>query len=97
VASTASAKEALDLVEREALDAALLDGSLHGSPVDEVAAALTRRNVPFLFVTGYGRDSLPQAFRNVAVLSKPFSPQQLAEAAVGLVERRADVARLRDN
>jgi PAS domain S-box-containing protein len=97
VASTASAKEALDLVEREALDAALLDGSLHGAPVDEIAAALTRHKVPFLFVTGFGRESLPQAFRNVAVLSKPFSPQQLAEAAARLVERRADVVRLRDN
>jgi CheY-like chemotaxis protein len=93
VASTGSASEALDLVEREILDAALLDGNLHGSPVDEIAAALARRNVPFLFVTGYGRESLPQAFRNVGVLSKPFSPQQLVEAAACLVERRADVVK----
>jgi hypothetical protein len=74
----------------------LLDGSLHGSPVDEIAAALTRRKVPFLFVTGYGRESLPQAFRNVAMLSKPFSAQQLIEAAARLVERRIDVVRLKD-
>jgi CheY-like chemotaxis protein len=97
LASTGSAREALDLIQGEVLDAALLDASLHGLPVDEIAAALTRRKVPFLFVTGYGRESLPQAFGTVAVLSKPFSLQQLIEAAARLVERRADVARLRDN
>jgi CheY-like chemotaxis protein len=97
VASTGSAREALDLVDSAVLDAALLDASLHGSPVDGIAAALTRRNVPFVFVTGYGRKSLPRAFGHVSVLSKPFSPQQLIEGAARLVERRADVVCLRDN
>jgi CheY-like chemotaxis protein len=90
VGPTGSAREALDLVDTEVLDAALLDVSLHGLPVDEIAAALTRRNVPFLFVTGYGPENLPQGFGNVAVLSKPFSPQQLIEAAARLVDRCAD-------
>jgi CheY-like chemotaxis protein len=97
VASTGSAREALDRIHNEVLDAALLDANLHGSPVDEIAAALTARKVPFLFVTGYGGESLPQAFRNVAVLSKPFSPRQLIEAASRLVQRRADVVLLRDS
>jgi len=97
VASTGSVKEALDTIASKALDAALLDGNLHGRPVDEIAAALTRRNVPFVFVTGYDPESLPQAFRYAPILSKPFSQQQLIEAAAGLVERRRDVVRLRDN
>jgi CheY-like chemotaxis protein len=78
------------------LDAALLDGNLHGRPVDDIAAALTRRKVPFLFVTGYGPESLPRAFSRAAILSKPFSQQQLIDAAARLVERRGDVVRLRD-
>ena len=97
VASTGSAKEALDIIENKAMDAALLDGNLHGQPVDDIAAALTRRKVPFLFVTGYGREGLPQAFRNIDVLSKPFSQQQLIEASARLVERRGDVIYLREN
>jgi CheY-like chemotaxis protein len=95
VASTGSVKQALEIIERKELDAALLDGNLNGRPVDEIAVALTRRKVPFVFVTGYGREGLPQAFRTVAVLFKPFSPHQLIEAAVRLVERRGDVVHLR--
>jgi signal transduction histidine kinase/DNA-binding response OmpR family regulator len=87
VASTGTASVALEIINNKSLDAALLDGNLHGRPVDEIAAALTRRNVPFVFVTGYGRESLPQSFRNVAVLSKPFSQEQLLRAAALLVER----------
>jgi CheY-like chemotaxis protein len=97
VASTGSIKEALAVIESKVFDAALLDGNLNGRPVDEVAAALTRRKVPFLFVTGYGREDLPAAFRNVAVLSKPFSQQQLIEVTAQLFERRGDVVRLREN
>jgi CheY-like chemotaxis protein len=96
VASTGSAKDALHTIESKALDAALLDGNLHGRPVDDIAAALTRRKVPFLFVTGYGPESLPRAFSHAAILSKPFSQQQLIDAAARLVERRGDVVRLRD-
>jgi PAS domain S-box-containing protein len=97
VGPTGSVKEVLDIIEGKALDAALLDGNLHGRPVDDIAAALTRRRVPYLFVTGYGPESLPRAFRHIAVLSKPFSQQQLIEAAARLVEPRGDVVRLRDN
>jgi PAS domain S-box-containing protein len=97
VASTGSAKQALEIIESRELDAALLDGNLNGRPVGEIAAALTRSNVPFLFVTGYGRESLPQPFRNASVLSKPFSPQQLIEAVARLVKRRGDVVHLREN
>src|SRR5262245_48079713 len=96
VASTGSATEALEAIQGKALDAALLDCNLHGRPVDDIAAALTRCKVPFLFVTGYGPEGLPRAFSHAAVLSKPFSQQQLIEAAARLVERRRNVVRLRD-
>jgi PAS domain S-box-containing protein len=71
VGPAGTVEEALRLVNSLPLDAALLDGNLSGHPVDEVAAALTRRRVPFVFVTGYGRASLPQAFQNAPVIAKP--------------------------
>jgi CheY-like chemotaxis protein len=89
-------KQALDIIESHELDAALLDGNLHGQPVDEIAAALTRHNVPFMFVTGYGRAGLPQAFRAAPVLAKPFQQQQMLDAATLLLERRGQVPRLRE-
>jgi len=67
-----------------------------GHGVDDIAAALTRHNVPFLFVTGYGRESLPRAFGKTAILAKPFSQQELLEAAGLLIEKPGAVVRLRD-
>ena len=89
-------KEALRIIESASFDAVVLDGNLRGQKVDEIAAALTRRNIPFLFVSGYGPESLPRAFRSAAVLGKPFSPDALLEAAARLVQPNADVVRLRD-
>jgi two-component sensor histidine kinase len=95
VASTGSASAALNIIESRPLDAALLDGNLHGRPVDEIAAALTRRKVPFAFVSGYGRESLPRIFGTVALLAKPFSQAQLLEVATQLIEPAASVVRLK--
>jgi signal transduction histidine kinase/DNA-binding response OmpR family regulator len=95
LASAGTAEQALDLIENGQFDAALLDGNLQGRPVDEIAAALTRRGVPFLFVTGYGAESLPVSFRNVTVLAKPFSQPQLVDAAARLVQQDSSVVRLR--
>jgi PAS domain S-box-containing protein len=75
-----SVQQALDTIGREALDAALLDGNLAGARVDAVAAALTRKEVPFVFVTGYARDSLPAAFRGAPILPKPFTEAELIAA-----------------
>jgi signal transduction histidine kinase/CheY-like chemotaxis protein len=96
VNAVGSAREALEIIESKSWDAALLDGNLHGQPVDEIAAALTRRRIPFVFITGYGREGLPQGFRSAVVLSKPFRPQQLIEAAASLLGRRCDVVQLRE-
>ena len=90
-------EQALRIIESAPLDVALLDGNLHGRPVDDVAAALTRREVPFLFVSGYGKESLPRSFGNVPVLGKPFTPGQLIEAVVRLIPPSGDVVRLRDS
>jgi CheY-like chemotaxis protein len=94
VASTA--EQALEMIGRLTFDAALLDGNLHGRPVDEIAAALTRRKAPFAFVTGYGNESLPRAFRHVGMIAKPFTPHKLREAAQQLLAPAADVVNLRN-
>ena len=90
-----TAKEALTLINNTEPAAALLDGNLRGQSVDEIAAALTARNVPFLFVTGYGAESLPQAFAKAPILSKPFSHDQLIAAAASIAEQPDNIIRLR--
>lgn len=84
-------EEALEAIETGTFSAALLDGNLHGRPVDSLAAALTRRAIPFAFVSGYGRENLPPAFAHAPVIGKPFIPQQLVEVAGGLARREENV------
>ena len=95
VAMIASAADALNVVKTERLDAAVLDGNLHGKPVDEIAAALTRSNVPFVFISGYGRESLPRGFGDVPLLNKPFSSSGLLDAIRRLWEHRENTIALR--
>lgn len=88
-------EQAIATAEGITLDGALLDANLGGRPVDQIASALTRRNVPFIFITGYGSDSLPPAFRGVTMLSKPFSRQQVLDVAAQLVAKRSGVVAMR--
>jgi signal transduction histidine kinase/DNA-binding response OmpR family regulator len=92
----ATVSDALDLIEESELDGALIDANLRGQPVGQIAAALTRKRIPFVFVTGYGREALPSSFVHAKILKKPFTERQLLEAAAELVEQPRAVLRLRD-
>jgi CheY-like chemotaxis protein len=95
VGTAGNIKEALRMVETAALDGALLDANLNGESVDHIAAALAHRNVPFIFVSGYGRENLPPAFASTPILGKPFSRDELVNATVAMFERAAPTDRLR--
>jgi CheY-like chemotaxis protein len=82
--------KAKQLIAGTECDAALLDVNLAGESIDEVAVALTQRNIPFAFVTGYEREALPQAFQETLILGKPFSRDQLRSAVQALLDRAAD-------
>lgn len=83
IGPAATAGQALALIEAPAPDAApdaaLVDGNLQGETVDGIAAALTARGVPFLFVSGYGRENLPEGFEAVSIVAKPFSAAALLD------------------
>jgi PAS domain S-box-containing protein len=87
--------KASQLIASMDCDAALLDANLAGQSVGELAVDLTQRNIPFAFVTGYGREALPQGFRDAIVLGKPFSKEQLRAVVQALLYRGADVVQLR--
>jgi len=72
---------ALPAARTETLDAAVLDVNLDDGVDDPVAAELVRRDIPFLFVTGYVRQDLSQKFRDRPVLAKPFTAHDI-EAAI---------------
>ncbi|RWR04846.1 response regulator [Paenirhodobacter populi] len=70
-------QDAIAAASNARIDVALLDGNLGGAPVDQVADVLARRRIPFCFISGYGREHLPQAFPHVPIVRKPFDPQEL--------------------
>lgn len=80
VGPASSAAEALKLIADTPPDAALLDANLSGEPIDAVAQALGERRIPFAYVTGYGRESLPPA-HPAPIVPKPFDAELLLAAA----------------
>jgi PAS domain S-box-containing protein len=95
VGPASTLQKALDLLETGKADAALLDANLAGEPVDALALALTRQKVPFAFVSGYGPESLPEAFSHAMLIKKPFQPQELIEAVRRMVLDSETVVQLR--
>jgi CheY-like chemotaxis protein len=75
---------ALAAVESETFNLAILDLRLYGESVDSVAAALVTKGIPFIFATGFGRDGVPEPYRNRPVLQKPFAIADLERAIEGL-------------
>ena len=78
--------DALRLVARmtPVINAAMLDVNLGGAAVFPVAEALSRRGIPFVFLTGYGRSGVPDCYAETLVMQKPFSEDDIAFTLAGL-------------
>jgi PAS domain S-box-containing protein len=78
VGPAARLEQALALAERERLDGAVLDINLDGQMVFPVAEMLRRRDVPFVFLTGYDSGTaLPREFRSERRVIKPVRLEEL--------------------
>jgi DNA-binding response OmpR family regulator len=72
--------EALSLARSATFDFAVLDINLNGRQSFPIADAIRARGLPFLFATGYGSPILGTAWRDVPILQKPFSLDELRAA-----------------
>jgi CheY-like chemotaxis protein len=68
-----SLKDALAKAAAQEFDVAILDMNLNGAPATPVAELLTQRGIPFMFLTGYGATGVPEAFKGIPVVQKPFN------------------------
>jgi two-component SAPR family response regulator len=59
------------------IDAGIIDINLGGEFVYPVADVLVARNIPFVFVTGYGVESIEPRFGGVPMIKKPVQRQAL--------------------
>jgi CheY-like chemotaxis protein len=82
-----SLPKALAMATVERIDVALLDVNLGGSPIYPVAQTLADRGIPFLFMTGYSPDVLPEEHRSRPVIRKPFQPADLLKALGSLAAK----------
>jgi CheY-like chemotaxis protein len=89
VGSAATVSEALDLVARERIDAAVLDVNINGEMVFPVADALRDRGIPFVFATAYGAAGVAERHNRHAVLDKPYQERALEHALRAALLSRA--------
>jgi len=80
----ATLDDALSAARNGAFDLALIDLNLHGKLTYPVADILKARQIPFIFVTGYGSAALEPAYADALVLEKPFHRKDL-EAIIARV------------
>jgi two-component sensor histidine kinase len=87
VITAGSEAEALRLLLSRMPNVAVLDVNLGNGTSIMVADELARRNIPFLFATGYG-DSviIPEHLKHVPVLRKPYDAHSMLIHLQGLVD-----------
>ncbi|MGC2521265.1 MAG: response regulator [Stellaceae bacterium] len=81
--------QAVEAARDETCDGAVLDINLGGSQVFSVAEVLSRRRIPFAFVTGYGSEVLPAQFHQRPTIRKPFRGTELLDAVSGFASPAA--------
>jgi DNA-binding NtrC family response regulator len=84
-AAVGTIAEAKELANEGDFNCAVLDVNLDGEEVFPVADILIKRGMPFVFVTGYGEGSLPDAYRACPALQKPFQAERLEQTLASLL------------
>src|SRR5947209_47684 len=79
VGPCSSVSEAKAVADKGDFEAAILDVNLGGELVYPVAELLSSRGIPFVFVTGYGRESIDGRFADAPVLEKPVEMGSLED------------------
>lgn len=78
VGPTARVDDAISLIARQTIDAAILDIQLDGSDVFAVAESLKKRGIPFVFASAFGPFVIPERFRGYVLCDKPFELENIA-------------------
>jgi len=74
--------EAMVAAVHDNIDAGIIDVNLGGEFVYPVADVLAARNIPFVFITGYGVESIDSRFDYVPIVKKPVQRQVLQKIFV---------------
>ncbi|MEX0686181.1 MAG: response regulator [Balneolales bacterium] len=72
-------QSAMQLIDKNNFDAAVLDVNLGGEFSTTIAARLSRLRIPYLLLSGYTREDLPDEVIDVPLVEKPFDDYILLE------------------
>jgi DNA-binding response OmpR family regulator len=89
--TTADIGAAVAMLDRETIDAAVLDINLRGQMSYPIAEELAERGIPFIFSTGYNQ-SLPAQYEGYPLLKKPFRRSTLGAALADLLRQDQESA-----
>jgi CheY-like chemotaxis protein len=78
-------REALQLLEDSQPDIAVLDVSLRGETSFDLARALAKRSIPFIFMTGHVSNDLLAEFKGRPLLNKPVDDAKLVSCVAKLL------------
>ena len=77
--------KALALIGSAVFDVAIIDANLAGVSASPAASALTARGIPFIVLSGYSTEQLPDEFLGAHFMKKPYRPPQLIQALRDIV------------
>jgi DNA-binding NarL/FixJ family response regulator len=83
---TPEAAEAELILDKDTVDCAVVDIDLGNGPSYELAEYLKRRRLPFLFSSGFSETAVPESYKDVPVLLKPYSGEALVKAVENLIQ-----------
>jgi DNA-binding response OmpR family regulator len=86
VGPAASVERAMQLMDSEEFDAALLDYRLVHETSLEIARALIGRGTPFVIMSGHCYGDLPNELHRQALLQKPAKSTAILAALEGVLE-----------
>lgn len=75
-----SVAQALKVVERGGIEAAILDCTLSDGRCEPVAAALDEKGIPYIIVSGHSEQEVGRRFPGVRYVPKPFTVADLEAA-----------------
>lgn len=85
----ARVQQAMQSIEAGELpDAGLLDVNLGSEYSYPLADALVERGIPTVLITGYDPDALPEPYRSLCYLRKPFDLASVSSALTDLIFAR---------
>src|SRR5258706_13818072 len=85
----ATVNAALDVIANTPLDGVTLDLKLAGEMTFRVADVLAVRNIPFVFLTGYGAADVPARHANITRVEKPVAPGVVCRALEAAIAARS--------